>query len=334
MTPPISETLPDHENGSTVIAKIENLQSVYKKNLDYHEAAATKAREAEHLSSIKLHRQGELLEDALKAADAALKENNDLRLRLDSLGKGMRDLSDEEANQMTSQLYDDLEDWIKRHYGTLQPGNPEKGPDVDSHQEQELFFNIYEDISQQIFHIILSRFVVGTGNPGMNHALRMLDEKNNEDPRDIGQYWRAGTSSAALALARPELEVTLSQIVEFIEARYLHTMPHDFATRSGELKELLWRFVKWKGRLECQSVLFYFWWVSPRLPFRTEIMTNLTGDDDPDAIVHRSLSPILYKLIPGDSEPTLVHRALVQITSDPLISVDLGKRTRERNASN
>jgi hypothetical protein len=165
-----------------VIAKIENLQSVYKKNLDYHEAAAKKAREAEHLSSIKLHQQGELLEDALKTADAALKENNDLRLRLDSLGKGMRDLSDERANQMTSQLYDDLEDWIKRHYGALQPKYPEKGPDVDSDsdQEQELFFNIYEDLSQRIFHIILSRFVVGTGNPGMNHALRMLDEKVQE----------------------------------------------------------------------------------------------------------------------------------------------------------
>jgi hypothetical protein len=111
-------------------------------------------------------------------------------------------------------------------------------------------------------------------------------------------------------------------------------MPNDFATRRRELKELLWGFVNWKGILECQSVLFYFWWVSPRLPFRTEIMINHTGDDGPNAIVDRSLSPILYKLIPGDSEPMLVRRALVQITSDPLISVDLGKRTREENASN
>jgi len=150
------------------------------KGLDYYEAAARKAREAEHLSNVKLRRQGKLLQDALKSADAALEQINDFRLKLDSLEKGLKDLSDEEAKKTTDRLYDDLEFWIKRHYGALHCNNPEIEPDADSKQQQELWLSIYGDLSEQIFHIILSRFIVGTGNPGMNHALRMLDEKVQE----------------------------------------------------------------------------------------------------------------------------------------------------------
>ncbi|KAJ5803628.1 uncharacterized protein N7503_006078 [Penicillium pulvis] len=328
MTALFSETLPDHENKSAGIAEIESLQSVHKeiaKRLDYYEAVAKKAREAEHLSNVKLRRQGELLQDALKSADAALTQNTDLRLRLDSLEIMLKDLSDEEVNKTTNRLYDDLEDWIKRHYGALQPVYPEVEPDADLDQPQEFWFSIYGFLSQQIFHIILSRFMVGTGSPGMNHALRMLDEKVQKIyPRNIGQYWRAGTSSAALMLARPELEATIGQIVESTEARYLHrAMPGTLSTRSGELKDLLWKFVNWKGRLERQSVQFYFWWVMPRLPLRTEYMFNLTGDDFPNATVNRSLSPALYRLTPGDSEPTLVRRAVVQVTDGSSITSNM-----------
>lgn len=173
----------DPENKSAGIAEIENLQSMHReiaKRLDYYEAVAKKAREAEHLSNVKLRRQGELLQDALKSADAALKQNTDLRLRLDSPGEVVKDLSDEEANKTTNRLYDDFEHWIKRHYGALQPVYPEVEPDVDLDQQQEFWLSIYGDLSQQIFHVILSRFMVGTGSPGMNHALRMLDEKVQE----------------------------------------------------------------------------------------------------------------------------------------------------------
>ncbi|KAJ5526551.1 hypothetical protein N7513_010710 [Penicillium frequentans] len=202
MTALVSETLPDPENKSTGIAEIEKLQSVHKeiaKRLDYYEAVAKKAREAEHLSNVKLRRQGELLQDALKSADAALKQNADLRLRLDSLGKVINDLSDEEANKTTNQLYDDLENWVKRHYGALQPVYPEIEPDVDLDQQQEFWLSIYGDLSQKIFHIILSRFMVGTGSPGMNHALRMLDEKVQ------------GTSKA------PEISANIGVLVQVVQ---------------------------------------------------------------------------------------------------------------------
>ncbi|KAJ6005219.1 hypothetical protein N7451_003163 [Penicillium sp. IBT 35674x] len=329
MTALVSETLPDHGNRFAGITEIENLQNVHKeiaKRLDYYEAVAKKAREAESLSNVKLRRQGELLQDALMSADAALKQNNDLRVKLDSLRTETKDLSDEEAKKTTNRLYDDLENWIKRHYGALQPAYPEVDSDVDLDQQQESWLGIYGELSQQIFHGILSRFMVGTGSSGMNHALRMLDEKVQETyPRDIGQYWRAGTSSAALMLARPELGTTIGQMVESTEARYLHhAIPRTLATRSGELKDLLWKFVDWKGRLERQSVLFYFWWVMPRVPFRTDYMFNLTGENYPNAIVNRSLSPILYRLTLGDSEPTLVRRAVVQVTDGPSISFNIG----------
>lgn len=187
----------DPKNKSAGIAEIEKLQSMHKeiaKRLDYYEAVAKKAREAEHLSNVKLRRQGELLQEALRSADAALKQNTDLRLRLDSLGKMVKDLSDEEANKITNRLYDDLEDWIKRHYGALQPVYPEVEPDVDLDQQQEFWLSIYGDLSQQIFHIILSRFMVGTGSPGMSHALRMLDEKVQETCMSIiyrDTVWRS-----------------------------------------------------------------------------------------------------------------------------------------------
>ncbi|KAJ5921639.1 hypothetical protein N7454_009113 [Penicillium verhagenii] len=327
LTPPALAKSADHDSGSIMIAEIENLQILYgklEKKLDYYEKAAKESREAELLSNAKCLRQTELLQDALDSADAALKQNCELREGLNRIEEGLLqvDLSDEEANQKTNQLYQGLEDWIKHHYEASQLSNPATDSDIDSCQPRIAWWNIYADLSHQIFHVVLSRFMVGTGNPGMNHALRMLDEKVHDIcPRHIGQYWRFGTSRAALALAKPELEVTLDHIVQSIETRYSHNaISNSFAERKRELKALLWEFVSWKSRLERQIGLFYFWWIVPGLPFRTEYMNSLTGEDKLMPIVERGLSPILYRLLPDGSEPTLVRRGLVQITSQPTIN--------------
>jgi hypothetical protein len=85
---------------------------------------------------------------------------------------------------------------------------------------------------------------------------------------------------------------------------------------------LLWNSTNWKARLERQAPFFYYFSFIPRLPFRKDHITDLTGDVLAYATAERGLSPTFYKLIPGDSEPTLVRRGLVQVTKGPSIIID------------
>ncbi|KAJ5630157.1 hypothetical protein N7528_003814 [Penicillium herquei] len=313
----------------TEIADLQNTLQCLEARLLEYERLTRNFREREIAAEQRLCQQAELLEQARQAADIARRENEGMILKLQQLESFAELLSEDQIRDQTAQLYQNLQTWIEQHYGVICPEDIQTPTesvtirstiDSDTSTTQVLTdpIGIYGDISHYIFNAILSRFIVGTGNPNMNHSLRMLDEEVQQIcPIPIRQHWRSATSIAALQLARSELEGTVSDIVETIESRYIdHTTPISRVTdRAEQLKGIIWDFVNLKGRMERQDALYYFWWVLPYTLFREENMVALPESDlvASNASVEHCLSPALYKLERNDTEPTLVRHAVVKI---------------------
>ncbi|KAJ5718846.1 uncharacterized protein N7483_009928 [Penicillium malachiteum] len=325
---------------------------------------ARKSREREIAAEERFCEQAELLEQARQAADIARRENQEIINSVKQL-EGFTDfLSEEEIRDQTAQLYRNLQSWVEQHYGVLCPEDIQTpteslttrstlDSDTTCSTTQTLMepIGIYGDISHYIFNAILSRFIVGTGNPTINHLFRMLDEEVQQicglslslskhsntspsitsppqnlsiianftglGPIPIRLHWRSATSIAALQLARTELEGIVSQIAEVIEARYFdYTTPlSNINSRAEQLKGIIWDFVNLKGQIERQDALYYFWWVLPYTPFREGNMITLPESDlaVSNGTVEYCLSPALYKLERDDTEPSFVRHAFVKI---------------------
>ena len=138
----------------------------------------------------------------------------------------------------------------------------------------------------------------------------------DEGPSYVQHNWRSATSIAAFLLAKPELDSTIDQIIASIEARYSSLSTINGRIGAQQLKCLLLRFVEFKSKIERQIPYYYFWWVVPTMAFRREVMTCIAGTEPEASVgsVEFCLSPILYKLVPGDSEPTIVRPALVKLS--------------------
>ncbi|KAJ5718955.1 hypothetical protein N7493_007410 [Penicillium malachiteum] len=313
----------------TDIADLQNTLHCLETRLLEYEKLTRNSREREIAAEQRLCQQAELLEQARQAAGMARKENQEIALKLKQLESFTESLSEGEIRDQTAQLYQNLQTWVEQHHGVICPEDIQTPPesvttrstlDSDTSTSQVLMepIGIYGEISHYIFNAILSRFIVGTGNPNMNHSLRMLDEEVQQIcPIPIRQHWRSATSIAALQLARSELEGTVNNIVETIESRYIdHTTPiSNLNDRTEQLKGIIWDFVDLKGRIERQDTLYYFWWVLPYTLFRKENMIALPRSDivASNSSVEHCLSPALYKLERDDTEPTLVRHASVKI---------------------
>ena len=327
---------------------------------------ANKCYERQVIAEKKFSQQGELLDETRTLVELALQEKKKLADKLVSLEGPSEDLSDDEVVRQTNQLYQDLQIWVEQNYGSLQQHNTLSEPGKSDQCRDERYqednstgpIHVFEDLSRCVFTAILSRFIVGTGNPSTSHALRMLDEKVQqtceyipigeyrwqlqilpprrcyefhrpksillniradylgEGPSYIQRNWRSATSIAAFLLAKPELDSTVCQIANAIEARYSHLRIVTTPSKTQQLKGLLWRFVEFKSKIERQIPDYYFWWVVPTMTFRSQSMTCTSGTGTSGSLVELCLSPILYKLVPGDSEPTVICPALVKIPTN------------------
>ncbi|KAJ5278587.1 hypothetical protein N7478_003959 [Penicillium angulare] len=285
---------------------------------------AKTAHECQTFADRELSQQTELLHQALESVDTALKEKNKSLAKLNSLDQCLDTLGDDELKSLTDKLFQDLETWVEENYGALHT-NIEISEDRDIRSSPDSGIDdlpgpigILADVSRCIFNVILCRFMVGTGNPStLDQAFRMLDTTVQEIcPTSVLKHWRSATSTASLSFGKSELKGILDHMVCEIESRYIPTGPSTaFGTkrRIQGLKSLLWRFIHLKGRMERQESLYYFLWIIPSMPFRDENMIRFPRPGDSTGIVERSLSPVLYKLASGHSQPTVVRRGLVKV---------------------
>lgn len=190
---PIPCGWPEPEDSSELIVEVENLQRECRElrgQLERSERDARKARKSQIRSSEQLSRQGELLEEAERATETALNENRELVHKLAQLQRWTDCLDDGEAARTMCKLYQNLQNWIRRHFTNMSSETSVEhvGPDASCKgASDQLSDRVYLDriseisinISWHIFNPILTRFMIGS-NDNFGQHLYQLDKHINE----------------------------------------------------------------------------------------------------------------------------------------------------------
>lgn len=130
----------------------------------------------------RFRRQTQILKERSTALDASLEENDSLIIQQATLQRWTERLDDDEARQITAQLYYDLEIWVKRHFPHLFSANKASHANPDSPSAYEngcldTFYNAYTVVAYCVFNIFLTRTMVGIGDSDLGKKVSMLDEK-------------------------------------------------------------------------------------------------------------------------------------------------------------
>lgn len=190
---PIPCGWPDLEDRPELIVEVENLQRECRElrgQLERSEEDARKARKSQICGAEQLRRQGESLEEARRTTDAALNENRELVYKLGQLQRWTDCLDDREAARTMCNLYQNLQNWIKRHFKSMSSETPIEhvGPDgsckgasdqLSDRAYLEKIMEISREISWHVFNSILTRFMVGS-NEDFGQHLYQLDKHINE----------------------------------------------------------------------------------------------------------------------------------------------------------
>ncbi|KAJ5573353.1 uncharacterized protein N7459_007780 [Penicillium hispanicum] len=323
----IQDESPPDELGerALLVDEVEELHRVchnLRQKLDQVDEHARRSQQAQLVSEEKTRRQGQLLEEATKRANLAQEENRKLIVKVHKLQNWTERLDDEETKQLMRRLYHGLETWVKQHFCYLLPthssvSSEDGGNPVSSDAPLGLDISyIHGALMELIFHYILSRFMVGIEDLQLNtYFFHVNTEVQRLYPSHVGQHWRTAMSSALLSLAKPVLVETCNRIAGIMEARFSRYSGTSAATRTRQLKDLLWEFVEFKSKLERQGQIYHFWWMVPGMTVQGESMESLTGQYGIDEIVEICLWPLLSTSLATEDEPTVVGKAIVKSTS-------------------
>lgn len=180
---------PEPEDRAELLAEIENLHKMKRELLDELENDKEDARN-ERRSKIRAEEQSrrlrELLEECRQSRDTALKQNRELVSKLKQVQRATDCLDDDEAGRTMRKLYQDLQNWIRRHFKSASfetsaervEANPSSR--VVSYQQPDLAYlettsEISLEISWQVFNSILTRVMVGW-NEDFGQHLYQLDK--------------------------------------------------------------------------------------------------------------------------------------------------------------
>lgn len=142
------------------------------KELAEESAQATKARA---MVEEKNRRLEEILKETRKIEDLVSKENKGLVAKLARLQKWTECMDDDEVRRTMRQLYQELENWIKRHLLGSLPKHDGDEPSM-SYKVQTLH-ETQTDVYGLIFHSILRQFFVAIYDEQFESLFRKLDQE-------------------------------------------------------------------------------------------------------------------------------------------------------------
>jgi hypothetical protein len=128
----------------------------------------------------RFRRQTEILMERSAALDTSLEENSSLIIQQATLQQWTDRLGDDEARQVTAQLYHHLETWVTRHFRDvlLADKASHANPDILlAHESGDLniFYGIYAFVSYEVFREFLTRTMIGVNDRDFNHKISILD---------------------------------------------------------------------------------------------------------------------------------------------------------------
>lgn len=332
----IAFSSPSEPGGNAeLIYQIDNLQQLchaLSEKLEKSEADALELHGLLVSREERVRRSGELFKEERRKAEVVSKDNRQILKKLAQLQQLTGCLDDDEAVHSMRELYQGVQNWIHRHFGSATSDKHENHPvSVSSassgNVNSVLMLEIQLEIVNLIFGWILARAMVGldesfgqfpyhldrqisqTCEPSLVETL--LHDLTKIGPEHVWRHWRIATSAASVSLASHQIEADCDHIVKFVESRFAQHSRTEFRARVRELKVLLAQCIEFKQRLERQGDFYYFFWGPPNRPFSEARMISLTADHPTDAVVESSVWPMLYKVnLKGDD--IVVQKELVR----------------------
>ncbi|KAJ5179082.1 hypothetical protein N7492_002292 [Penicillium capsulatum] len=285
---------------------------------------AAQSQRARVMAEERMRRQEEILKETRRLEGLVSTENKQLVVKLAKVQKWTECIDDDEVRRIMRQLYQDLEDWIKRHFPCLLPirsaGNASHISEDYQVSRLHTLHGIHAEVYSLVFHCILWRFFVGFWDIYSNNQFRQIDHEISPD--HIWHHWRSATSNAVFSLASSELKSTCDHIVEVVEEKFGSRSVSDRMARMEELQQLVWRFVEFKHKLERQNEQYFFWWLIPNTAFNEDHMETVTVEIPANGVISFPISPVLSKSRPLQNESTIVQKSYVKLMTMPPVNED------------
>ncbi|KAJ5988529.1 hypothetical protein N7481_003739 [Penicillium waksmanii] len=250
----------------------------------------------------KFRRQTEIMEQQTAKISELQQENTMLLLRQRKIQKSTDQADDDELSQVLNGLYQELEGWANRHF-----------PQGDTHAQNSCW--IYGAVSCLIFSFYLLKFWIGMSNTEeeliASHKIQSISaEVQKMFPSYIRQHFFAAISKAAVSINNESLRASVDYLAELVESKVGNQSPTCQQKRREQLKTLIWKFVEFKARLECQVNRYMIGQFRPSTSFNEKKMISFGGQSGADIVVDYTLSQALYKLS-VDGDPILLLKARV-----------------------
>ncbi|KAJ5751209.1 hypothetical protein N7533_008237 [Penicillium manginii] len=245
------------------------------------------------------------------SARIALARNKESSTKLGSREKCPELLDDSEATHGFQLIYEELKSWVDRHYTRLSftrnSDDAQSSHDYTNHPPgpfkycPDTLHMIHGEIFERLFTSILAPFIVGTSNVSLDHHMRLIDKEVQQlCPAQVWQNWRSVLSTAISSHGKESLERTRDGIMHRTEAKFGQMSTTGSKERQKELREIVWKCLEFKKKLECQGNLFYFWWSPPGAALREERMVSITEQYPTNGKVGRTLWPMFYRQLPDE----------------------------------
>ncbi|KAJ5339949.1 hypothetical protein N7452_006677 [Penicillium brevicompactum] len=247
-----------------------------------------RASEKAHLfASEQVRRLSELLQNVEETAATVRKENNILTSNIATLQTGVQKLTDEDVKKEMTVLYHDLEQWILNYIRGLFDAQPGLG---SLNAEDSLIAQMQSEISCLIHQHFWTSDFVGCGAQNNQYMTEINDFIGHKCPSHVLQHWRFAMSTGTLELGR----LRLMSECDFIIQQFGNNngLP---ITESSRLKQILWRCIELKTKLEYQDAKYIFWYYVADSPFRSERMRNPMKEDATGEVIEYTVWPGIYK---------------------------------------
>lgn len=111
----------------------------------------------------------------------------------------------------------------------------------------------------------------------------------------LAEHWRLTTSIAFDDLTKNNREWIYQCVIERVELYFSEYSSTAADMRAEQLRELITQCMEFKHRLERQEFRYYFVCSQPAIPYDSENMRSITGEQGDDAVVLFSLWPSLWR---------------------------------------
>lgn len=152
-----------------------------EKKLSLLEIISEQSEQAKASADQRFQHQRELLQEAETKNIVTQNANQELIAKLNEFDNFSDALDDDIIQNSLTQLYQELEDWVQKHYNQLPVKSSSSSNNTRASSSENDFpdsiLKIYGDVSKYIFSTFLAWHMVGSDGRAMDHLFSNLDRE-------------------------------------------------------------------------------------------------------------------------------------------------------------